>query len=124
MTQPSAGGYNPSNVGGKPVKYRRKSNVAGEEGNKQRIVLTDAGTPAVVNAKPGPVTVFDKLKAYYHTIITVLAAILVLLNEIAPAVHWIPGYGAQAAGYVSAAIVFVAAAVNFLKSNEHWVDSI
>lgn len=119
MTQPSAGGFNPANLGGKPVKYRRK-----EEGNKQQIALTDSGTAAVVNVKTGPVTVFDKLKSYYHTIITVLAAILVLLNEVAPAVHWIPGYGAQAAGYVSAAIVFVAAAVNFLKSNEHWVDSI
>jgi hypothetical protein len=124
MTQPSAGGYDPSSVGGKPVRYRRKSNVAGEVGSKQRIVLTESGTPAVVDAKPGLVTVIDKVKAYYHTAITVLAAILVLLNEVAPAAHWIPGYGSQAAGWVSAAIVFVAAAVNFLKSNEHWVDSV
>lgn len=84
------------------------------------------GPPATVllDQKTGAVSVVDKLKGYYHTLITILAAVLVLLNEVAPAAHWIPGYGPQAAGYVSAAIVFVAAAVNFLKSNQHWVDDL
>lgn len=125
MTQPSAGGYNPGNVGGKPPRhFRRKANVEGEDVTKHRVELNEIGTPAVIDAKAGPVTLFDKVKAYYHTVITVLAAILVLLNEVAPAAHWIPGYGEQTAGWVSAAIVFVAAAVNFLKSNEHWVESL
>jgi hypothetical protein len=125
MTQPSAGGIHPAAVGGKVPVFRRRKNVpANTTEVKHRIEVTPSGTPAVIDSKPGPLTVVDKAKSYYHTIITVLAAVLVLLNELVPAVHLIPNYGTQAAGYVSVAIVFVAAAVNFLKSNEHWVQAL
>jgi hypothetical protein len=98
---------------------------------KQLVIVNKTGAAndpasAVVVAKTlaGPVSLLDKIKGYYHTLITVLGAVLVLLNEAVGAVGWIPGYGSQIAGWVSAGIVFLTALVNFLKSNETYVDSL
>ena len=125
MTQPSAGGIHPAAVGGKvPRPRKKKAVVEGQEVVKHQIEVNPVGTASVVNSAPGPVTFGDRVKAYYHTIFTFIAGILVLLNQVAPIVHWIPGYGEQAAGYVSVAIVFVTALINFLKSNEVWVDKL
>lgn len=124
---PSAGGIHPAAVGGKvrrPRIRRKRKPVEGAQVVKHQVEVTTDGAPAVVNAKAGPLTIFDKMKAYYHTIFTVLAAILVLLNQLLPVVHMIPGYGEQAAGYVSVAIIAVTAVVNFLKSNEVWVEKL
>jgi hypothetical protein len=75
----------------------------------------------VIDSHPGPTTTLDRAKGYYHTIITLVGAVLVLLNQITPVTDFLP---ASVRGYVSVAIVFVTAALNFLKSNEHWVDDL
>lgn len=72
----------------------------------------------------GPVTFFDRVKAYYHTLITVVGGVLALLNQVSSAVGWIPDYGPKLAGYVSVGIIFVTALLNFLKSNEVIVDDL
>lgn len=108
-------------VPGQPIVRKRLeiANVPGEPN------ATNPPTAVqVVDRKLGPLSIFDKVKTYYHTVITLIGFVLVLLNQLLPAVGWIPGYGSQAAGYVSAAIVFVTAVANFLKSNEHWVDDL
>ena len=127
MTQPSAGGLHPKvpTKVSKPRKRSTKKNtIAGQPVTKHRVEVAADGAAAVIDAKAGPVTFTDKIKAYYHTLITVIGAILVLLNQVASAVHWIPNYGTQAAGYVSAAIFFLTAVANALKSNEQWVNSL
>ena len=91
---------------------------------KQKQEIAPEGGATVIETKPGTVTFLDKIKAYYHTLITVVGGILVVLNQVLPATHIIPGYGTQAAGYVSAAIVFLTALVNALKSNETWVNAL
>lgn len=95
----------------------------------KKLVAVKSGVtvpPKVVVKKelPGNVTWRDKLKAYYHTIFTAVGTILVMLNQIAAVAGWIPGYGTQAAGYVSVAIGVVTVISNALKSNEQWVDSL
>lgn len=124
MSQPSAGGIHPAAVAGRVQKPRRRKAVKVSTEVKNRVAITPEGTTAVIDSKPGPLTLFDRVKSYYHTLIILLAALLVLLNEVAPFAHWIPGYGAQLAGFVSVAIVLVGAVVTFLKSNEHWVQSL
>lgn len=119
MTQPSAGGVHP-----KPRKHVVKKTPDESQATKRQIEITHTGDTRVVNAKIGPLTIFDKLKAYYHTLITIFAAILVLLNTLLSATHFIPGYGTAIGGYVSFAIIAVTAIVNFLKSNEVWVNKV
>jgi hypothetical protein len=75
----------------------------------------------VVEQAAGPVNVLDKLKGYYHTIITVIGAVLVLVNEVTPVTDFL---GGNSRHWVSVAVVFLTAVVNFLKSNEHWVDDL
>ena len=99
-------------------------NYASDADVKNRVEVAPDGAAAVIDSKLGPVTFTDKIKAYYHTLITVVGGILVVLNQVLPATHIIPGYGTQAAGYVSAAIVFLTALVNALKSNETWVNAL
>lgn len=121
--QPSAGGGLPPVKISSKAKRRKPRKAALEAGVvKQQMEVTPNGGVTVINAKAGAVTLFDKLKAYYHTIITVLAALVVLANEAAPALHMIPGYDAHVAGYVSAGVVLVAALLNALKKNEVWVE--
>lgn len=79
---------------------------------------------AVRKVAAGPVSFMDKLKGYYHTIFTVLAALVVLLNELSSALGWIPDYGPKLAGYISVAVVLLTAVVNGMKSNESWVDDL
>lgn len=127
MTQPSAGGAHPA-AAAKVHKSRKrptpKPAVEVPTVTKARVEILANGEPVKVAEKPGPVTFMDKVKKYYHTVITVGAAILVLLNQIVAAVSWIPDYGPKAAGYVSVAIVIVTAIVNALKSNEQWVNNL
>lgn len=124
MTQPSAGGIHPTGKARKRAPKKPPSELSTAQVVKQQVEVTPAGTVDVVNAKVGPLNIVDKLKAYYHTLITVLAAIIVILNQVAAVAHWIPGYGTAMGGYISAAIVFVAALVNLLKSNETWVQKL
>jgi hypothetical protein len=75
----------------------------------------------VVDSKPGPVSWLDKLKSYYHTAITLLGALLIFVNEVTPALDWLPGNDKQA---VTVAIGFLTALANFLKSNEQWFEEL
>lgn len=87
---------------------------------KQQVeVLQPSGDVGVVNIKPGEVSFFDKLKAYYHTAITVLGALLVLLNEITPLTN---SLGESAKHIVTVVILVLTAILNALKSNEVWVN--
>ena len=63
----------------------------------------------------------DKAKAYWHTVITVIGAILVLLNQITPITSQ---FGGNVQMVTNTVIVFLTALVNFLKSNEIWVDAL
>jgi hypothetical protein len=87
--------------------------------------LSVAATPEapvkVVAEATGPVTALDKAKGFYHTAITVVAAVLVFLNEVTPATNFLPG---TAKHWVSVTVVLLAALANFLKSNETWIDSL
>ena len=94
--------------------------VQSGEPEKQRVeVAAPSGDVEVLDVKAGSVTFFDKLKSYYHTLITVLAAILVLLNELTPITD---SFGPDVKHYVSVVVVFLGALLNMLKSNEVWVN--
>lgn len=75
----------------------------------------------VLDAKVGEVNWMDKLKAYYHTVITVLGAILVVLNEMTPITDALPEGGKHA---VTGVILFLTGLFNALKSNEVWVQKL
>ena len=75
----------------------------------------------VVKETTGPVNFLQNLAGYYKTLIALVSGILVVANEITPVLDFIPGQYKQ---YVTTAIVFVGAVLTFLKSNEHWVDSL
>jgi hypothetical protein len=75
----------------------------------------------VEEMKAGSVNIVDSAKAYWHTAITVVAGILILLQQITPVFNFLPA-GAQK--YFAVAVAFVAAVLNFLKSNEVWVDDL
>jgi hypothetical protein len=78
-----------------------------------------SGDIQVVNAKPGEIGLMDRLKAYWHTIITVCGAILVALNELTPVTAQLGGH-VQAV--VTVLIIVCTAVVNASKSNETWVQ--
>lgn len=83
-----------------------------------------AGSPSAANVhvvatKVGAVTILDKVKAYYHTLIAVVAAVLLFLNQVTPIADFLP---VQYRHWFSTAVVVVGAALIFLKSNEHWID--
>lgn len=80
-----------------------------------------AGVVKVVDQEAGAVGFLDKAKGYYHTIITVIGAVLVLLNEVTPVTNFLPP---TQRGWISVGIVFLTALANFLKSNEQWVDDL
>lgn len=75
----------------------------------------------VVATRAGAVTLLDKLKAYYHTLIVIVGSILVIVNEVTPLLNFLPDGGKQ---YVSVAIGVLTAVATALKSNEHWVDDL
>lgn len=80
------------------------------------------GVPAdlkVIKEKPGTVTFLDRAKAYYHTIITVIAALVIFLNEITPISR---ALNEQQQHYFSVTVIFLTALLNFLKSNELWFN--
>jgi hypothetical protein len=85
--------------------------VAKETGKSAEVVVTAE--------KPGEVNFVDKLKGYYHTVITVTGAILLLLNQVTPITD---ALGGEVQKWISAAIIFVTALLNFLKSNEQWIN--
>ena len=73
----------------------------------------------VVEEKPGQVNFWDKTKAYYHTVITVLGGILVFLNEVTPLTD---ALGGDVQRYVTLAIIGLTAVMNAVTSNEKWVN--
>lgn len=75
----------------------------------------------VVNQVNGTLGLADQLKAYYHTAITVLGAVLIALAQLATLANWIPG---PVGGYVTVGIAFLTGLLNFLKSNEVWVQKL
>jgi len=92
---------------------------AAEPVKQQVEVAQPSGDVTVVNTKPGEVGFVDKLKAYYHTIITVIGALLLLINEFTPLTD---SLGSDVQKYINIAVVFLTALLNFLKSNEVWVN--
>ena len=122
MTQPSAGGYDPSKVGGQPSRKfrRRQAAVEGAEVVKDRLEIAPTGTPAVIDSKVGTVNFGDKLKGYYHTIIIVVTGLVAFLNQVGPLGNLLPEGSIKSA--VTGLIVFVGALLTFLKSNEIWVE--
>ncbi|QNN99696.1 membrane protein [Mycobacterium phage Rope] len=75
----------------------------------------------VLAEKPGAVNWLDKAKAYYHTIITLIGALVVMLNELTPLSNFMDDTTQR---IFSIAVVFFTAALNFLKSNEVWVNKL
>lgn len=114
MTQPSAGGLRPQRK-----RRRQKKLVEGQTVVKDRVEVEPSGAAAVIDSKPGPVTVVDKAKGYYHTIIIVVTAILGLLTEVGPIGD---ALGDPVKTWVAGAIVFIGAVLTFLKSNEVWIN--
>lgn len=96
---------------------------------KQQVVVEQVpqtvGPPVpkavVVNQANGTVGLLDQLKAYYHTAITVIGAILIALTQIATFANWVPG---PVGGYITVGIAFLTGLLNFLKSNEVWVQKL
>jgi hypothetical protein len=120
--QPSAGGLHPAAVGGKTHRpVRKHKTVKGDVKVKNKVVVSDAGTPAVVKSVPGTVTTFDKIKKYYKFLVAAVGAILIVLNQATPVFHALGGSGDK---WFTSVVAVVAAAAVLLKDNEHWVDSI
>lgn len=87
---------------------------------KHRVALSPTGKVTVVKAVPGTVSLLDKLKGYYHTLIAIVAAVVSILAIVGGYEKYIP---ASLAGYIVTAATLAGAVFTFLKSNEHWVDS-
>jgi hypothetical protein len=103
-----------------PTKQRLEVKPNDHQNPQTLAATTAAAAPVnVVAETTGVVTVLDKLKGYYKTLITVVGSILVILNEVTPLTDFLP---ASQRHYVTVGIVFLTALGNFLKSNEHWVD--
>lgn len=77
------------------------------------------GDVKVLDVKPGEVGFLDKLKAYYHTVITVLGGIVVFVNEVTPLTD---ALGPDVQRWVSVVVIFLTALLNMLKSNEVWIN--
>ena len=119
MTQPQRKGRLTINRRAKDGNVQK--NYSSDESVKNRVEVAVDGTAAVVKSKPGQVNWKDKAKAYWHTIITVIGAILVLLNQITPITSQ---FGGNVQMVTNTVIVFLTAFVNFLKSNEIWVNAL
>lgn len=100
------GAVDPAGTAGGPVKERVE-------------VQPVSGDVVVVNAKEGEVNWVDKLKAYWHTIITVIGGLLVILNELTPVTDQL---GPNVQHIVTVVIIILTAIVNASKSNETWVQ--
>lgn len=84
--------------------------------------LATAGPVAsIVSSKPGDVGLADRLKSYYHTLIAVIGAVIVLLNTVTPVTAFLPSGARDAVTVVTG---FAVALANLLKHNETWVDSL
>lgn len=75
----------------------------------------------VIATVAGPLKTTDKLKGYYKQAITALGAVLASVNELSPIFNMMPG---QDKHYVTVGILAGTALLNFLKSNEQWVDQL
>lgn len=75
----------------------------------------------VVDQKNGTVGLFDQVKTYYHTLILAITAILAGVTQFSPILDWLPG---DAKNTVTVAVVFLGGLLNFLKSNEQWVQKL
>jgi hypothetical protein len=98
--------------GGQPVKNRVEVGVQPQASGYKAIV---------VDTKPGEVKFTDKIKAYYHTIIMVTGAILILANEVSPITESLPESFRHS---VTGAIALITLVTNVLKSNEQWVNAL
>lgn len=74
-----------------------------------------------LEVKEGQVTWVDKLKGYYHSLITLVGAILVFLNQITPMAGFLP---VEYRHWVDLAIIIATFVANVLKSNEYWVNDL
>jgi hypothetical protein len=84
-------------------------------------VLVNPKGDGTLARKAGSVTFFDKVKGYYHTLITVVGSILALLNQFTPLTNFLPD---NVRGAITAAILFLTAVSNFLVSNQQWVNDL
>jgi hypothetical protein len=117
MSHPHPAGPTPEPK--KPPKTTR--HPAGKQVTKARVEVQPSGQAAIVETAPGPVTFIDKAKGYYHTLITLIGTVLVMVNELTPVTdHFSPTIRHGITVFVLAATVVV----NALKSNEQWVDSL
>ncbi|QHB37454.1 membrane protein [Mycobacterium phage Leopard] len=103
-----------------PIKQRVEV-VTAESPSGATPVDVPAAEVVVVDQKQGTVTFTDKMKAYYHTIITIIGAILVLLNEVTPITDGLPDSWQRG---LSVVIVFLTGVANALKSNEKWINAL
>jgi hypothetical protein len=101
---------------------------------KQRLEVQPApvGAPGLVGAPtgvhvvetaPGPVTPWDRVKAYYHTVFALLSAIAVIVVEFGPGLvkeTWIPEGDRH---WITLAIVLANLIVTRVKSNEVWAPA-
>lgn len=90
-------------------------------------VATLLGAPddvEVVDTKTGPVTLWDRLKAYYHTIFAVVTGLLVIVVEVAPALDPAMAFLPEDWRHkITFAVVLANAVVTKLKSNEVWREA-
>lgn len=76
---------------------------------------------AVIAEKPGTVTVIDRAKAYYHTIILAVGGTLIALNEATPLTDSLPEGVKSTLTVVIAVLTLI---LNIFKSNEVWVNKL
>lgn len=72
----------------------------------------------VISEKPGQVTALDRMRAYYHTLISAVGTVLIVLNQALPVV---PDSWKSLTAAVIATVTVVSTA---LKSNETWINAL
>ena len=104
------------------VSAEQYSGTSPSEPAKQRVeVDSPSGDIKVLKVKEGPVTGLDKIKAYYHTVITIIGALVVFINEVTSVTSQ---FSPDVQHTVTAVVLFLTALLNMLKSNEVWVNKL
>jgi len=85
--------------------------------------LTGARTVPVqvLESKDGPVTLLDKVKGYYHTLIVLVSFLLILLNQLLTMKDVVPP---DLTKWIDLGILALTPVFTLLKSNEQWVDGL
>ena len=78
------------------------------------------GVVNVVAEKNGSVNWLDRIKSYYHTLITLVGTAILVLNAATPAFDFIP----IDKNYLTVVIATLTTVSVFLKKNETWVDEL